>query len=43
MTHYIVEGGAYDLAWRDLRRRGFRLSWTDAAFEAESARPRCCR
>lgn len=34
MTHYIMDGGVYDAAWRELRRRGFRLSWTDAAVES---------
>lgn len=29
MSHYIVDGGAFDVAYADLMTRAFRLSWLD--------------
>lgn len=36
MTHYIIEGGAFELAAAELVRGGFTLSWADAASGAEA-------
>jgi hypothetical protein len=41
MSHYIVEGGPFDLACAELLSMGFSLSWTDAgAYDAKKIRPK---
>ena len=39
MTHYIVEGGAFDGAARELLATSFRLNWQSAALGG-STRPK---
>jgi hypothetical protein len=36
MTHYIVAGGAFDLAADELLATGFQLNWQSAAWTARS-------
>jgi ribosomal protein S27AE len=37
MTHYIIEGGAFDIACRDLLATGWRLQWEQPARQVASA------
>ena len=35
MTHYIIPGAAYELAFAKLEKGGFRLNWQSAPYSAE--------
>jgi len=37
MTHYVIEGGAFDLACRELLATGWRLQWEQPARQVASA------